>query len=86
MPNFFIKTLLLETGERLPLLCSKGGPLFEPVLFALSLRAKSSATNTIQQAMRSVAILKQTTDFYGLFGRPPLSPLFRDVESVRKSE
>jgi integrase len=66
MPNFFIKTLLLETGERLPLLCSKDGPLIEPVLFALSLRAKSSAANTIQQAMRSVAVLQQTLDRLGI--------------------
>lgn len=62
MPTFWIKTVLLETGERLPLLCSEDGPLFEPTLFAVSLRAKSSAANTIQQAMRSVAVLQQTLD------------------------
>lgn len=54
--------MLLETGERLPLLCSEDGPLFQPTLFAVSLRAKSSAANTIQQAMRSVAVLLHTLD------------------------
>lgn len=54
--------MLTETGERLPLLCSTDGPLFEPTLFAVSLRAKSSAANTIQQAMRSVAVLQHTLD------------------------
>lgn len=58
--------MLLETGERLPLLCSEDGPLFEPTLFAVSLRAKSSAANTIQQAMRSVAVLQQTLDRLGI--------------------
>ena len=58
--------MLLETGERLPLLCSEAGTLFEPTLFAVSLRAKSSAANTIQQAMRSVAVLQQTLDRLGI--------------------
>jgi integrase len=62
MPKFWIKTVLMETGERLPLLRSTDGPLFAPTLFAVSLRAKSSAANTIQQAMRSVAVLQQTLD------------------------
>lgn len=62
MPKFWIKTVLMETGERLPLLCSADGPLFEPTLFAMSLRTKSSASSTIQQAMRSVAVLQQTLD------------------------
>lgn len=66
MPNFWIKTVLMESGERLPLLCSTDGPLFEPTLFAVSLRAKSSAANTIQQAMRSVAVLQQTLDRLGI--------------------
>ena len=56
----------METGERLPLLCCADGPLFEPTLFAVSLRAKSSAANTIQQAMRSVAVLQQTLDRLGI--------------------
>jgi integrase len=62
MSNFRIKTVLTESGERLPLLCSADGPLFEPTLFAVSLRTKSSAANTIQQAMRAVAVLQHTLD------------------------
>lgn len=66
MPNFWIKTVLLETGERLPLLCSEAGPLFEPTLFAVSLRAESLAANTIKQAMRSVGVLQQTLNRLGI--------------------
>jgi integrase len=66
MSKFWIKTVLIETGERLPLLCSADGPLFEPTLFAVSLRTTNSAANTIQQAMRSVAVLQQTLDRLGI--------------------
>ena len=66
MPNHRIKTVLMETGERLPVLCSPNGPLFEPTLFALALRAKGLAAHTVQQAMRSVAVLRKTLDRLGI--------------------
>lgn len=47
-------------------MCSVDGPLFEPTLFAVALRTKNSAANTIQQAMRSVAVLQQTLDRLGI--------------------
>lgn len=60
MALFQLKTILLDTGERLPLLIERatGIPLFEPTVFTVSqLRARNLATNTIIQAMRAIVVL-----------------------------
>jgi integrase len=66
MSKFIIKTVLMETGERFPLLSTEDGPMFEPALFAISMRTKNLATNTILQAMRSIAVLQHTLDRLGI--------------------
>src|ERR1035437_9090190 len=58
--GFAVETMVLPTGERLPLLLHKetGLPSFEATAFALqTLRSRGSASNTIEQALRSIAIL-----------------------------
>lgn len=60
MTLFQVKTILLDTGERLPLLIERatGIPLFEPTVFTVSqLRARNLATNSILQAMRAIVVL-----------------------------
>lgn len=51
----------------MPVLCDVDGPMFDPTLFAVSeLRAKNSASNTILQAMRAIAVLQHTLDRLGI--------------------
>lgn len=67
MTKFWIKTVLMETGERFPLLVSENGPAFEPTSFALSqLRGRNLATNTILQATRAVMVLQVILDRHGI--------------------
>lgn len=57
---YVVRIVVLQTGERLPMLCSRasGIPLHEPTLYALTeLRARNRSTSTIQQALRSVMVL-----------------------------
>lgn len=57
---YVVRIVVLQTGERLPMLCSRasGIPLHEPTLYALTeLRARNRSSSTIQQALRSVMLL-----------------------------
>lgn len=57
---YVVRIVVLQTGERLPMLCSRasGIPLHEPTLYALTeLRARNRSSSTIQQALRSVMVL-----------------------------
>ena len=69
-PNpYTVRTVVLDSGERLPMLCARTGglPLFEPTLYALTeLRAKNRSTSTIQQALRSVMVLCLVLDRLGV--------------------
>lgn len=60
--GYRVKTIRLESGERLPMLLSKetGLPLWDPTLFILTeLRATNLATNTLEQAARAVMVALQ---------------------------
>lgn len=55
-----LRTVLLGTGERLPILCSAvtGEPLYEPLLYSLTeMRAANNAFNTLRQALRAIKLL-----------------------------
>jgi integrase len=57
--RYIVRLLVLESGERLPMLCrrSTGLPLFEVTLYTLTqLRARNRASATIQQAVRAVMV------------------------------
>jgi integrase len=58
---FAVKTTVLPSGERLPLLCSRstGIPLFDPTVWSISeLRARNLSSSTLKQALRAVMVLK----------------------------
>lgn len=60
MSRYAIRTLVLRSGERLPVLFDRlaGEPLFEPTLYSLTeLRARNLASNTIDQALRAIMVL-----------------------------
>ena len=60
--GYRVKTIRLESGERLPMLLSRetGLPLWNPTLFILTeLRATSLAANTLEQAARAVMVAHQ---------------------------
>lgn len=62
---YTVQILVLQSGERLPLLSSRdtGLPLFEPTLYSITeLRAKGLSTATIQQALRSVMLMQLVLD------------------------
>jgi integrase len=62
---YAVKTVLMRSGERLPMLCARatGAPLFQPALWSLTeLRARNRSTSTIQQALRGVMVLQLTLD------------------------
>lgn len=66
---YAVRLVVLESGERLPMLCFRatGLPLFETTLYALTeLRAKNRSTSTIQQALRSVLLLCLVLDRSGV--------------------
>lgn len=57
---YAVKTLVLSSGERLPVLIAlaTGAPLFEPSVYVLSeIRATNRASNTIDQVLRSIMVL-----------------------------
>lgn len=67
--GYRIKTIKLESGERLPLLLSNatGLPLWDPTLFILTkLRATNLAVNTIQQAARAVLVAQQIFSYLNI--------------------
>lgn len=60
-----VKTLVLSSGERLPVLIAlaTGVPLFEPSIYVLSeIRATNKASNTIDQVLRSIMVLQLFLD------------------------
>lgn len=57
---FRVRTVIFESGERFPVLIDResGLPLFDPTVYCVSgLRARNKATNTIDQALRSIMVL-----------------------------
>lgn len=57
---YFIRLAIFASGERFPLLVEResGIPIFDPTIYCVSeLRARNKATNTIDQALRSIMIL-----------------------------
>ena len=66
---YLVRTVVLQSGERLPMLCARasGLPLFEPTLYALTeLRAANRSSSTIQQALRGVMVLYLVLDRLGV--------------------
>ena len=66
---FAVKTALLPSGERLPLLCSRstGIPLFDPTVWSISeLRARNLSSSTLKQALRAVMVLNLVLDRLGV--------------------
>ncbi len=61
MPQFVVVVVVMKSGERMPLLCDaeSGIGLFEPTAYALTMRSRGRAVNTITQALRSVQLLYQ---------------------------
>lgn len=57
--SYKVSTIMLSSGERLPLLLGMNGlPVFEPTVFSLSeIRARNRASNTIESYLRSVMVL-----------------------------
>lgn len=68
MNPFRIKTIRLQSGERLPLIIDSSGlPLFEPTVFAISvLRGRNLASNSIKQALRAVMVLQSMLNKDGI--------------------
>jgi integrase len=53
-----VRTVVLASGERLPILLSSGTPLFFPTAFTLSVhRTSGRAANTIERCLRSIAAM-----------------------------
>ncbi|GAB1614857.1 tyrosine-type recombinase/integrase [Pseudomonas sp. NGC7] len=66
---YVVKTLVLSSGERLPVLIAlaTGAPLFEPSVYVLSeIRATNRASNTIDQVLRSIMVLQLFLDSRGI--------------------
>src|SRR5579859_5985235 len=64
-----VETLVLESGERLPLLVSRdtGVPLYDSTAFVLqTARARGRASSTIDQALRSLARLLRFLPKHGI--------------------
>jgi len=62
---YAVKTLVLSSGERLPVLIAlaTGVPLFEPSIYVLSeICATNKASNTIDQVLRSIMVLQLFLD------------------------
>ncbi len=67
--SLLVRTVRLQSGERLPLLCSRssGLPLFDPTLYSLTeLRARNRSSATIQQALRGIMVLYLVLDRLGV--------------------
>ncbi len=66
---YAVKTLVLSSGERLPVLIAlaTGAPLFEPSVYVLSeIRAVNRASNTIDQVLRAIMVLQLFLDSSGI--------------------
>lgn len=66
---YAVKTLVLSSGERLPVLIAlaTGTPLHEPSVYVLSeIRATNRASNTIDQVLRSIMVLQLFLDSSGI--------------------
>lgn len=66
--GYRVKTLMLASGERLPVLVDGAGqPLFDPTIFALTqVRGKALASNTIGIVLRSVMAFHLFLDARGI--------------------
>src|SRR5438046_427715 len=67
--EFVVETLVLDSGERLPLLVNRatGLPLFDVTAFTLqTARGRGLAANTIYQALRAVAMLLRFATRHGI--------------------
>lgn len=66
---YAVKTLLLNSGERLPVLIAlaTGAPLFDPSVYVLSeIRATNRASSTIDHVLRSIMVLQLFLDSSGI--------------------
>lgn len=68
MSGFSVVMVEFQSGEWMPLLCdtSTGLGLFEPTGYALTMRSRGRAVNTIAQALRSVMLLYQILSANGI--------------------
>lgn len=60
-----LRTVLLDTGERLPVLCAadSGEPLYDPLLYSLTeMRAANNAFNTLRHGVLVIAELLDHSD------------------------
>jgi len=66
--SYRVATLKMASGERLPVLLDNAGqPLFKPTIYSLTeLRARNLASNTINQALRSIMVLHLFLDGVGI--------------------
>lgn len=66
--NYRVKTVVLSSGERLPVLLDRDGqPMFAPTVFALTeVRGKNLAANTIGMVLRSVMTFHLYLDARGI--------------------
>ena len=62
--SYKVRQLILDSGERLPVLCSATGmPIGNPLLYVLTeLRARGRSSATIRHAMEAVMVLCMTLD------------------------
>lgn len=83
--GYRVKTVKFQNGERFAFLIDSrvGAPMFEPTLFASKvLRAKARATNTIDQAMRSLLFFYQALDLLDV----NLEERFNEMHFLEMSE
>jgi integrase len=69
MRGYLVRQIVLQSGERLPILCNaiNGQPLETPLLYALTdLRARGRSSATIRHAMESVMLLLLVLDGAGI--------------------
>ncbi|MDE1712307.1 hypothetical protein PWG14_06110 (plasmid) [Chromobacterium amazonense] len=62
---YTIRTLMLASGERLPVLLDRetGFPLVEPTLYSVTeIRARNQASNTLEQVLRSILVFQLFLD------------------------
>lgn len=66
--SYRVKTIVLSTGERCPVLLGKDAqPLFEPTIFALTeVRGRSRASNTICSVLRALCVFHLFLDMRGI--------------------
>lgn len=69
MSDYFVRQMVMDTGERLPVLCTgrTGQPVPEPLLYALTeLRARGLASATIRNSMEAVMLLQLVLEARGI--------------------